>query len=68
MFNFPTQFCLGCISDGLSASESREVILNEYVYGFSVDYNWIDKSGILNIQKYFMTKNNIKECSACLLY
>ena len=30
------------------------------VYDFSVDYNPIDKSVILNIQKYLMTKNNIK--------
>ena len=68
MFNFPTQFCLGSLSNELSASESREVNLNEYVYGFSVDYNWIDKSGILNIHKYLMTKNNTKQCSTCLLY
>ena len=30
------------------------------VYDFSVDYNPIDKSVILNIQKYLMTKNDIK--------
>ena len=30
------------------------------VYDFSVDCNPIDKSVILNIQKYLMTKNNIK--------
>ena len=39
---------------------------------FSVDYNSIDKSDILNIHKYLMTKDNIKQCSAllnkCLLY
>ena len=34
--------------------------LNRNVYDFSVDYNSIDKSDILNIQKYLMTKNNIK--------
>ena len=27
---------------------------------FSVDYNSIDKSDILNIHKYLMTKNNMK--------
>ena len=39
MLNFPAQFCLGSRSNGLSASESRELYLNGYVYGFSVDYN-----------------------------
>ena len=50
---------LGSISIGFSAIESREVSLNGNVYDFSVDYNSIDKSDILNIRKYFMTKNNI---------
>ena len=58
--NFPTQFCLGSIPDGYSATDSREVSLNKNVYDFSVDYNSIDKSDILNIHKYLMTKNNIK--------
>ena len=57
--NFPTQFCLGNISNGFSALESREVSLNGNIYDFSVDYNSIDKSDILNIHKYLMTKNNI---------
>ena len=58
--NFPSQFCLGSISNGFSTTESREVSLNRNVYDFSVDYNSIDKSDILNIQKDLMTKNNIK--------
>ena len=53
--NFPTQFCLGSISNGLSAPESREVPLNGNVSYFSVDYNFIDKSDISNIHKYLMT-------------
>ena len=32
--NFPTQFCLGSISNGFSALESREVSLNGNVYDF----------------------------------
>ena len=44
----------------LSPLESREVSLNGNVYDFSIDYNSIDKSNILNIHKYLMTKNNIK--------
>ena len=58
--DFPTQFCLGSICDGLRATKSREVALNRNVYDFSVDYNSIDKYDILNIYKYLMTKNNIK--------
>ena len=58
-FNFPTQFCLGSISNGFSAIKSREVSLNGNVYDFPVDYNSIDKSDILNIHKYLMNKNNI---------
>ena len=59
-FKFPTRFCLGSISDRFSATESRKVSLNGNLYDFSVDCNSIDKSDILNIYKYLMTKNNIK--------
>ena len=58
--NFSTQFCDGSISNGFSGTESREVSLNGNVYDFSVDWNSIDKSDILNIHKYLITKNNIK--------
>ena len=58
--NFLTQFCLGSISNGFSATKSKEVSLNGKVYDFSVDYNSIDKFNILNIHKYLMTKDNIK--------
>ena len=37
--NFPTQFCPGSISNGFSATESREVSINGNVYDFLVDYN-----------------------------
>ena len=58
--HLPTRFCLRSISDGFSATESREVSLNRNEYDFSVDYNSIDESNILNIRKYLMIKNNIK--------
>ena len=45
------------ISNGFSATKSREVSLNGNVYYFSDDYNSIDKSAI---HKYLMTKDNIK--------
>ena len=57
---FPTQFYLGSICNGFDATESREVSLKENVYDFSVYYNAIDKSDILNIHKYLMVKINIK--------
>ena len=46
--NFPTQSCFGSISNGFSATESREVSINGNMYDFSVDYNSIDKSDINN--------------------
>ena len=58
--NFATEFCLRSISNGFSATKFREVSLNGSVYDFSVDYYSGDKSDILNIHKYVMTKNNIK--------
>ena len=58
--NFPTQFCFGSISNGFSATESEEVSLSENVYDFSVNFNSTDKSDILNIHKYLITKNNKK--------
>ena len=58
--NFPSQFCLGSISNEFSATGSREVSLDGNMHDFSVDYDSIDKSDILNIHKYFMIKNNIK--------
>ena len=70
--NFPTQFCLGSISNGFSTTKSTEVSLNGNVCDFSVDYSSIDQSNILNIHKYLMIKNNVKNFSAllnkCLLF
>ena len=34
--------------------------LNGYVYEFSVDYNIIDSSNIIDIRKYLMKKHDIK--------
>ena len=53
------QLCLGSISNRLSATKSREDFLKGNAYDFSVDYNSIDKSDILNILKDLMIKNNI---------
>ena len=58
--NFPTPFCLRSVSNTFSTTESREVLLNGNGYDFSVDYNSVDKSGILSIHKYLMNGNNRK--------
>ena len=57
---FPVQFCSGNISEKFNALESREVSFKGNLCDFSVDYNAIDKSDILNIHKYLMVKNDIK--------
>ena len=48
------------MSNGFGATESREASLKSNVYDFSVDYNPIDKSHILNFHQCLMVKNNIK--------
>ena len=52
--------CLWSISNGFSATESREVFLNKNVHNFSVDSNSIDKSDKLNVHEYLIKKTNIK--------
>ena len=51
--------CLGNISKDWSVDNMKKTELKGYVYDFSVDYNAIQASGILDIQKYLMKKNNI---------
>ena len=58
--NFRTPFCLRSVSNRFSTIESREVFLNGNGYDFLVDYNSVDKYGILNIHKYLMNGNNRK--------
>ena len=57
--NFSTQVILGSISNGFSALDFREVSLDGNGYGFLVDFNSINKSSILNIQKYLMINISI---------
>ena len=58
--NFSTQHFLGSMSEKSNAVKSREVYFKGIVYDFSVYYNAIDKSHILNIHQYLMVDNNIK--------
>ena len=67
-FKFPSQFCLGSICNKFDYADSEEVFLKRNVHNFSVNCDSIDKSHILCIHKYLTSKNNRKECSACLLH
>ena len=51
--------CLGNISKDFSVDNMKKTGLNGYVYDFSVDYNIIDTSNIIDIHKYFMNKHDI---------
>ena len=57
--SFPSQFYLGNISNKFDRVDTEAVYFKGNVYDFSVDYDVIDKSGILNIHKYLMIKNGI---------
>ena len=54
--NFPTLFYLGSVSNKFGAIDLREISLEWNGYNFSVDYNAINKSEILNIHKYLIVK------------
>ena len=51
-FNFPSQFCLGSISNNFDYVEPQEVSLKGNVHDFSVNYYAINKSDILNSHKH----------------
>ena len=55
--DFSTKFCLRNICEKFDVTESGEVPLKGHLYDFSVDYDAIDKSDMLNIHKSFMLKN-----------
>ena len=55
----PHELCLGSVSKDWSVDNMKKTGLNDYVYDFSVDYDAIEVSDILNIHKYLMEKNDI---------
>ena len=59
--------CLENISKGFTFNNIRKTGLNEYVYEFSVDYNVIDTSNIINIYKYLMKKYDGYNDTKCVL-
>ena len=58
--------CLGNISKDFTAINMEKTGLNGYVYEFSVDYNIIDSTNIIDIRKYLMEKHDIIEFKKCL--
>ena len=55
----PYELCLGNISKDWSVDNMKKTRLKGYVYDFSVDYDSIKVSDILDIHKYLMEKNGI---------
>ena len=53
--NFPSQFCLRCISENFVLIKLKKN-LQKNVYNFSVNYNPVSKSEILNIHKDLIVK------------
>ena len=51
IITFHLKLSLGSISNKFDYVDSEEVSLKGNVYDFSVDYNAIDRSSILNIHK-----------------
>ena len=48
------------VSENFSVDNMKKTGLNKYVYDFSVAYNIIDTSNIVDIYKYLMKKHDIK--------
>ena len=53
---------MGNISKYFTVDNMSKIRLNGYVFYFCVDYNTVEISDIVNIQKNLMEKNNIKQC------
>ena len=51
--------CLGNISKDWSVDNMKKTGFNVYAYDFSVDYDTVEVSDILDIHKYLMEKNKI---------
>ena len=56
---FPNSLCLGNVSKDFSESNMKKTGSNGQIYDFSVDYDAITVSDILDIHKYLMKKNEI---------
>ena len=54
-----TPLCLGNITKEFSEDNTEKTGLNGYLDDFSVDYDAVEVSDILNIHKYLMEKNGV---------
>ena len=55
----PYELCLGNLSKDWSVDNMKKTSLQGCVYDFSVDYDAVRASDILDIHKYLMEKNGI---------
>ena len=55
----PYELCLGNISKKWSIDNMKKTGLKGCIYEFSVDFDYISTSDILDIHKYLMEKNEI---------
>ena len=55
----PYELCLGNISKDWLVDNMKKTEFNGYAYDFSVDYDAIKVSNILEIHKYLMEKDGI---------
>ena len=53
--------CLGNISNDWSVDNKKRTGFSGYMYGFSVDYEFIEVDDIKNIHKHLMKKNVLHE-------
>ena len=53
--------CLRNISKDFTVDSSNKDGLSGYAYDFSVDYNTIEVSDIIDNDKYLLKKNNTKQ-------
>ena len=56
---YPHKLCLGNISKDWSVDNMKKTELKSYVYDFSVNYDYISVSDILDIHEYLIKKNAI---------
>ena len=57
-----SQYVSETFSKDFSIYHMKKTGFYVYVYDFSVDYDAIEADDILDIHKYLMKKNNIKQC------
>ena len=59
MSTFQLSFVLEAYLINLTMLKQKKYHLKESLFDFSVDYDAIDKSDMLNVHKYLMAKSNI---------